>query len=534
MKQNEANRNLRHQVLKDCGIVMLVPVLFSTLAEILGGTLSISISNTLGQFADAAFSRNLDIGLQSGLIMILCILAMVVLVPGIELIGDFVMLKQALHHDNLVFGRYLDKDPEQAVTYRSGELQYELEDAPNMLRIQWVILLSKGIAFPICLAYFLYCAGKISWLLTGVLLLMAMFRLIVPVCFRKKLAAYHLHSKAYESQRQDCESDMIQKPYLLKIWGVQGVALKRLEKLFFEYYQKSGKKWITCQVLHQYSQEIANHITLIAIFLLCAVFTAKGSVTPGQFTTMLVYLSVAQNLLKNVGDMIQNFPILRDSANRVCKFYQDVEPDSGEPVSGFSGLTLRNAGYSREGKVVFQNLSFSISPGEKVAVLGKNGSGKTTLIRILCTLLKNYAGSIRVGIGELKDADLKDWRKQFAYAPQIPYLFQGTVRENILLGNPLVPQDQIDRLMEQFGIISLADREINRDVDLSGGEKQKISILRALIKPSALLILDEPTNHLDQNSIDALREILLHTPKSVLLVTHDLCLTEGMDKVVKL
>ena len=75
--------------------------------------------------------------------------------------------------------------------------------------------------------------------------------------------------------------------------------------------------------------------------------------------------------------------------------------------------------------------------------------------------------------------------------------------------------------MSEFGILSLADREITAKTELSGGEKQKISLIRALLKPSSVIILDEPSNHLDIQSIDALKRIIYHTEKTVIMITHD-------------
>ena len=122
--------------------------------------------------------------------------------------------------------------------------------------------------------------------------------------------------------------------------------------------------------------------------------------------------------------------------------------------------------------------------------------------------------------------NLSSYRNVFAYAPQEPYLFNTTVRENIIFKDSKIDYEQYINLMENFKIIGLSERKICSKNDLSGGEKQKISIIRALLKDSEFVILDEPTNHLDRESISFLKQYLVNIDKTIIVITHSKELNE--------
>lgn len=115
------------KVMKECAGALRFPIFLNTVAAILTGTLGSVTANTLGNFADAVFERNISLGFQNVMILAICIIAVVLIAPGLGLLSDFFMLKDALRHDNIVYGHYLDKDPEKAMTFNRGEIQYQLD-----------------------------------------------------------------------------------------------------------------------------------------------------------------------------------------------------------------------------------------------------------------------------------------------------------------------------------------------------------------------------------------------------------------------
>ena len=392
-----------------------------------------------------------------------------------------------------------------------------------------VLLMSKAVSLPVCLGYLLYHAGKISIVLTLLMLLLTTIKLVIPVFFKEKLAEYDRKEKAYQAKRRDYETDVAAKAYLVRLWGIGQAVRERIDGLFQRYYRQSEARRIACRTLSEQMRELVNYLVLSLFLLLGAVMVAGGKTSPGELASMFVYLTMAQTFLNDVGSLISDYPLMRNAADRVCELYLDTETALGKPVTRFTSLAGEKVGFSYGEKCVFRDVDFSIHAGDKVAVLGENGRGKSTFIRILCSLLESYTGTIELNGGDFRDMDVEEWRKRIAYAPQVPYLFNATVRENVSIGNPEAAKKDVDSLMQDFGISALADRYVSMDADLSGGEKQKIFLIRAFLKESELLILDEPSNHLDRESVMVLKKYLLATDKTVILITHDSFLLEAMN-----
>lgn len=528
----KGNKKIRYSVWQECADAMRIPIFLNAVTEILTSTLLVVTANTLGKFADAALNLDLKLGLENVIVLAVCILLTVLVAPLFGLLGNFNMLKQALRHDNIVFGHYFDKEPEKAMALDSGQLQYELESAPNELRIQMVLILSKALALPICMGYLLYNAGRISWLLTGIMLLLAAVRLIVPMLFRTKLAELDRNEKTYFRNRRGYEVDVTANPHIIKLWGLKIPIQARFNHLFEAYFAESGSKNDALKAVAEQSRSFTNDFTQILLFVVGAITVAKGYVSPGEFVAVLVYLGVTQTLLGNVWEIIQSYPLMVNAANRVSDFYRDAETSIGKTITHFDGLRGNDILFSFGDKEVLHDLSFEIASGEKVAIVGENGSGKSTLGKIIVSLISSYEGTLSANGTDLKSLDVGTWRDQVAYAPQSPYLFHATVQENICFGNPAIDFDTVNEFLGVFGINYLSDRTVSEQSDLSGGERQKISIIRALVKNADLLVLDEPTNHLDQESIEWLKGYIKQTDKTVIVISHDAGLLEVVDKKI--
>ena len=174
----------------------------------------------------------------------------------------------------------------------------------------------------------------------------------------------------------------------------------------------------------------------------------------------------------------------------------------------------------------------------KTVIVGENGCGKSTLMKLLCGLITGYRGSIRFG-GEngtelyLVAPDVH--RGHIAYVPQDPYLFKGTVFENVRLGKLDASDDEVLAVISKIGIEGLADREIGYGGnDLSGGERQKIAIARALIKDADIIFMDEPGNNLDKETLEWLCDFIRSCDRTLVYISHTDKLTAAADRVIEL
>ena len=185
--------------------------------------------------------------------------------------------------------------------------------------------------------------------------------------------------------------------------------------------------------------------------------------------------------------------------------------------------------YSDE-KIIFENINFKIKKGQKISIIGETGSGKTTLIDLISGLIKPTKGKITVDGSIISNGDCINWWKKISYMPQNPFIFNDTIYNNIsLFEEPSKEKfDLIEKFIEivelkQFlKLKKLDDILISDGLDISGGEKQRIGIARALFADSDLLIFDESTSALDKNTEKNIIDNILNFDKrkTIIFVTH--------------
>ncbi len=224
------------------------------------------------------------------------------------------------------------------------------------------------------------------------------------------------------------------------------------------------------------------------------------------------------------------------SPTKACSPTENYSPaEARSPVPSQDLLRIDNLSFRYDGQPVLNGLSFSVKKGEKIAVTGPNGSGKSTLLRILCGLYRSYDGSVRITGKELKELNPEAWRDCFALVQQDPWLFEGDVAENVQMGRLSASRDDVYATMDRLGIRYLAERKLSfQDHSLSGGEKQRISIARALLKGCGLLLFDEPNNNLDAATSAWIGRFIETCPETVIFISHDEALIAKADRIVAL
>jgi ATP-binding cassette subfamily B protein/subfamily B ATP-binding cassette protein MsbA len=196
-----------------------------------------------------------------------------------------------------------------------------------------------------------------------------------------------------------------------------------------------------------------------------------------------------------------------------------------------------------EKREILRSVSLSIRQGEKVAIIGTNGSGKTTILSLLLRFIHPKDGTITLNGADIALIDLDAYRSLFAVVSQEPYLFNDTVLNNISLCD-ITNHDAVEAVCHHSGAHSFivrlphkGDSMIGHNgAKLSGGEKQKLAVARALFKDAPIVILDEATSGYDVESNTYLHNVILNElgDKTVLMITHQYGNLEGMDRAYRL
>ncbi len=525
--------SITHFVFKDCKKAMGGTVIVHIIEECLLGILSVYTAGILGRFADAVFLADFSLGLNHAVKLMTALFITILMIPLIGLFGNFIMLKQALLHDRMILERFFDKTYESIHKYDPGVFQNLLEDDPNILRIHWVLIITNLSMITVTSIYLFWNTFQISIGFALIVFAISLLKLTVPFAVKKLEAKYDLQTREYHDVLHACETDITEKPHLVKLFGLSTPLINRIDTLYQQYFNNVFSKSTVCTTLANQISSFLNTFCIILILLIGAIFTANGIITAGAVAAMVGYFSIFQTIMEKASYVIRYTPIANQVATRMTVFYEEPEDLSGINITDFSDIEATSLSFSYDTKQIFSNLSFHIKKGCKTAICGTNGSGKSTLLQILCGLQKQYQGSLKINGTELSKLSIDNWRGQFAYATQDPHLFTGTVRENIQLGNKHAEPQQINELMAELGILHLADRQVSfNQNDLSGGEKQKISLARALLKNTPVLILDEPNNNLDKSTQKWLADFIASTSKTVLFISHENQLLEGANQVI--
>jgi ATP-binding cassette subfamily B protein len=238
------------------------------------------------------------------------------------------------------------------------------------------------------------------------------------------------------------------------------------------------------------------------------------------------------------------------SAQRVFEVL-DTPPDIYSTSKSISKPTLegrvefRNVSFSYEGaQPALRDVSLKVEPGQMIGLCGPSGAGKSTFVNLLCRFYDVTDGQILIDGNDIRDYDVKWLRRQIGMVLQEPYLFHGTIAENIRYGNPAAGYDEIIRAAKAANahdfIVGFPDGYDTmvgeRGQSLSGGERQRISIARAILHNPRLLILDEATSSVDTETEKQIQQALdrLVEGRTTFAIAHRLSTLQAADKLIVL
>lgn len=215
-----------------------------------------------------------------------------------------------------------------------------------------------------------------------------------------------------------------------------------------------------------------------------------------------------------------------------------------EPEMVRGTVEFQNVEFAYENKEILKDVSFRLESGKRIALVGPSGAGKSTLVNLIPRLYDVTGGTVLLDGVDVRDMDLGFLRGQVGMVTQDTYLFQGTIRENLLYAKPDAAQEELEAACKKANIHDFIQRQElgydslvgNRGLKLSGGEKQRISIARVLLKDPAVLIFDEATSSLDSISEQLIQEAMeaLMMSRTTILIAHRLSTIQSADEILVL
>ena len=295
-------------------------------------------------------------------------------------------------------------------------------------------------------------------------------------------------------------------------------------------------------------------IEFISMLALAGILTYGGfRVQSGALTLGVVaaFLQYGLRFFRPIQDLSEKYNILQGamaSSERIFKLLDTeariLSPDSPVPApQTIAPIEFDHVWFAyKDEDWVLKDVSFTIAPGETIAVVGHTGAGKTTLISLLLRFYDIQRGSIRVGGTDIREMDPLELRRQFGVVLQDPYLFTGTLAENIRLGTERIQQEEVEAAAEQVNLLDFirslpegfAQPIRERGSGLSTGQKQLIGFARALAHDPRYLILDEATSSVDTETELRVREALsrMVEGRTSIIIAHRLSTIQRADRIL--
>lgn len=275
-------------------------------------------------------------------------------------------------------------------------------------------------------------------------------------------------------------------------------------------------------------------LTLVLIYLIY-----ENKITFGEFYSLNIYSFFLFGPLQEIGNVVNTYreaEVSLQNFDKIFKIPVEVKPENPYPVITIDSLEFQNVKFKHQSanKDALKNITFKAERGETIAFVGPSGSGKSTLVKLLVGLYRPKEGKILYNGHNFDEIDFDQLRERIGFVTQDTQLFSGTIRENLLFVNPTATDEQCLDVLRKAACHTLLDRAENGldtvigegGVKVSGGEKQRLSIARALLRNPNLLVFDEATSSLDslteEEISETIRDVSVGTTHLTIVIAHRL------------
>ena len=431
--------------------------------------------------------------------------------------------------------------------YRTGDIMTRVSGDLDMVRhyVAWIIktVLECFIMLTASIIFFF----TMDWLMALCLISVTPIILIVAYHFQKAVAPKFEDKREKLSDLNTAAEENISGNRVVKAFAREDYETKKFDKLSQKFRDSSKDAAFTWYKYYPFEETAAQGLTVV--MLVCGgLFVIFGRITFGDYMAFSGLVWTMSNPMRQLGTIINDWQSFTASAQKIIEIYYGkpriiTREDAVDKPERFEGkVEFDNVSLNLGGKQVLNNVSFTVNPGETVAIMGETGSGKTLLTELIPRIYDVSSGEVRVDGTNVRMLKLQQLRHNIGMATQDVFLYSDTIDGNIAYGDSDCSEEQVvnsAKLADADGFIrKLSDGYDTivgeRGVGLSGGQKQRISLARALnVKPS-ILILDDTTSALDLETEKHIQDSLKNLDYSCtkIIVAQRISTTKFADKII--
>ena len=369
---------------------------------------------------------------------------------------------------------------------------------------------------------------------------------VISFLFRKKLRRLNRDYRHAVEETSAEVMDMVEMVPLSRAHALEGTETAKMNRLLHSIARRGLRLDITQSLFGATNWVVFEGFQLLCLLFTVIMFLNHQITDVGDIT---LYQSYFTMLVTSVTGILAMIPAFTRGVEAVTSVGELMSAQEEENNDGKEKLAAVEGAYSfqgvnfsyEDGHRVLQDFDLKVAPGETVALVGESGVGKTTVINMVIGYHFPDEGILTVDGHNIREIDLRSYRRHIAVVPQNTILFSGTIRENITYGLPSVSEEKLQEILEAARLTEMI-AQLPNGLDtsvgehggkLSGGQRQRISIARALIRDPKVIILDEATSALDSVSEKKIQEALdyLTAERTTFVVAHRLSTIKDADKI---
>lgn len=336
---------------------------------------------------------------------------------------------------------------------------------------------------------------------------------------------------------------------IVKSYNAKNYVLDKFDKANYGVYKANQMSQFLSGLMMPLMIFIGN-LGYVAICIVGAVLTIKGKITFGVIVAFMSYVRLFTSPLSQIGQAMTSIQSTAASSERVFEFLDEKEMEDEkekteylDPQKAFGNIEFKNVEFSYEGnkKPTITNFSADIKKGQKVAIVGPTGAGKTTMVNLLMKFYQINKGDIIIDGKSINDLKRENIHDLFTMVLQDTWLFKGTIRENILFNRKDISEKRLKDVIKSVSLDHFIktlpkglDSKIDDDDSVSQGQRQLLTIARAMIDDKPFLILDEATSNVDTRSEELVQEAMdkLAQGRTSFIIAHRLSTIKNADLIL--